>query len=363
MLRTLAKAAGATVFCLALAGCNTAGTPLATDEETASLGPARCPTGGIIGVGAAVQRTAFEEVVAAYTERCDERSSVTYNVIADEAALEAFVLAEADWIATDSPLDGAAREAATSRCSPHQLLTMPMIANPIALAYHLPGVDRLVLSSPLAGRIFSGEITTWDHPDIAALNPGVPLPGEQINVFARADPSGVTTQVSSWLAETGNWPAERVGRDWTGAGEKKSESSGIIQAVRATPHSIGYAEFSAARDNSVPVAWLDNGAGPVELTTTSAAQGLAEATVSGSGGELRITPKYAGSGPRSYPLVQVGYQTACSSGLEKGKAPLLRDFLGFVASEQQQSSLGELGLAPLPAAIQEEVTGTVGQIR
>jgi phosphate transport system substrate-binding protein len=358
----LARTALAAAACLALAGCNTANT-LPTDDETATLGPARCPSGMIVGAGSALHQTAFEEALAAYGERCDHRSSVQFNAVTSEEALRSFRQAEIDWIAADAPLADNARATAVARCGTHPLLTLPVVANPIVLTYHLPEVDRLVLTGPVAGRILDGTITTWNHPDITALNPGVRLPVAPIAVVGRADASGATELVSRYLVATGAWPAEQAGRNWTGAGEKKEQTAGVIQAVRATPNSIGYAEYSAAQNNGLPMVWLDNGAGPVEPSVESAGRALTEATMAGAGGDLTVTPEFTQTAAGSYPLVSVGYQITCSSGFARGKAPVLRDFFSFFVSEPQQQSLAELGLVPLPAAVTDRVTESIAGIR
>lgn len=359
---TLARIALAAVVCLAVAGCNTANTPLTSDEGNAALGPAQCPSGMIEGGGSALHRTAFEEVLAAYGERCAKRASVGFNAFPADAAPSAFAEAKLDWIATGAPLEGTARTTAAARCSPGALLTLPMLANPIVLTYHLPGIDRLVLTGAVAGHILDGTITTWDHPDIAAINPGVPLPAEQIVVVGRADASSTTEVVSRYLAAVGAWPQERVGADWAGAGEPKENTTGIMQAIRGTPNSIGYAELSAARNNGLSVAWLDSGAGPVEPTVASAGRTLAGAPVTGGDGELTVTPELTGATAGSYPLISIGYQVTCQAGLVQSKSPLVRDFLGFLVSEPQQQSLGELGLIPLPTELTEQVTDSVSEI-
>jgi len=40
------------------------------------------------------------------------------------------------------------------------------------------------------GKIFSGGITTWNDPAVAALNPGVTLPATKVRVIYRNDESG-----------------------------------------------------------------------------------------------------------------------------------------------------------------------------
>ena len=45
-----------------------------------------------------------------------------------------------------------------------------MVTGPIAIAYNVKGVDKLVLNAEVAAKIFDGKITTWNDPAIAALN-------------------------------------------------------------------------------------------------------------------------------------------------------------------------------------------------
>lgn len=362
MMGTLARTALVAVTCLALAGCNTANTPLSTDDETADLTPGRCPGGLISGAGSGLHRTAFEEVLAVYAERCNNKASVDFTAQPADAALASFAGEKTEWIAADAPLEGGARATVAKRCATNPVLTLPTLANPIVLPYHLQGVDRLVLTGPVAGRILDGTLTVWNDPEIAALNPGVPLPAEPIVVVGREDASGATEVVSRYLAAVGAWPQDRVGTTWAGAGEKKPDSTGVVQAIRATPNSIGYAELSAAQDNSLPAVWLDNGAGPVEPTVANAGRALSSAEVAGSGGDLTLTPKLTDTGADSYPLISVGYQITCQSGFEQGKGLLLRDFLGFLVSDQEQQSLGELGLIPLPPGITAQVTETISEM-
>ena len=53
-----------------------------------------------------------------------------------------------------------------------------MVTGPIAIAYNVKGVDKLVLTPEVAANIFNGKVTTWNDPAIAELNSGVTLPGD-----------------------------------------------------------------------------------------------------------------------------------------------------------------------------------------
>ena len=51
----------------------------------------------------------------------------------------------------------------------------------------------------MLAKIFSGAITKWNDPTLAALNPGVALPDTQITPIYRADSSGTTDNLQKYL--------------------------------------------------------------------------------------------------------------------------------------------------------------------
>ena len=74
-----------------------------------------------------------------------------------------------------------------------------MVTGPIAVAYKLNGVDKLILTPDVIAKIFLGQITTWNDPAIAKVNPGVTLPATAIKVFFRTDESGTTENFTKYL--------------------------------------------------------------------------------------------------------------------------------------------------------------------
>ena len=56
------------------------------------------------------------------------------------------------------------------------------------------------LDGALLADIFMGRVKTWNDPRIAALNPGVGLPGLAIKRVVRAEKSGTSDGFSRYLA-------------------------------------------------------------------------------------------------------------------------------------------------------------------
>ncbi len=84
-----------------------------------------------------------------------------------------------------------------------QFAYMPIVAGGTAFMYNLTvggqRVRNLRLSGATVAKIFTGQITTWDHQEIKADNPAIALPARKIVPVVRADGSGTTAQFTRWL--------------------------------------------------------------------------------------------------------------------------------------------------------------------
>lgn len=117
------------------------------------------------------------------------------------------------------------------------------------------GPNQLRLTGDVLGRIFAGQITQWDAPEIKALNPGLKLPAHAIRVVARADGSGTSYHFSDYLSRTSPaWKAKygvASHFDWP-AGTLAVKGSGeVAKTVQATEDSIGYIDFNYVLDNEL----------------------------------------------------------------------------------------------------------------
>ena len=71
--------------------------------------------------------------------------------------------------------------------------------------YNVHGLSanaHLKLNGKVLSAMYQGKITTWDAPQIKALNPGVNLPSEKIVTLHRSDSSGDTFLFSTYLSDS-----------------------------------------------------------------------------------------------------------------------------------------------------------------
>jgi phosphate transport system substrate-binding protein len=365
---TLTRFAAATLTitaALALAACGSdpqAATPPANDTSAGS----DCPSGTLTAEGSSAQKNAIEQVISDYQDKCDG-VTVDYNPSGSGSGIKQFNAGLVDFAGSDSALkseekDGVIEtDAAKKRCENNDAWNLPMVVGPIAVAYNVDGVDDITFDAKTLAGIFSGKITKWNDPAIAASNDGVTLPDAAIQVFFRNGESGTTENFTKYLqgsAGTSAWPDE-PGKTWTGVGSGKEGSDQVAAAVKATTNSITYVEWSYATDAEISVAKIDNGAGAVELSGDSAGLAVAAAKSAGSGNDLKLQLDYATKTKGAYPIVLVTYEIACSKGLPADKAALVKSFLAFYASEDEQKSLTDLGYAPLPDDVRTKVAAAV----
>jgi len=354
---------------LALSACGSDPEPSGSSSPEGSASTADCPQGTLNAEGSSAQKNAIEEVIAKYNQKCAD-VTVNYNPTGSGAGIKQFNASQVDFAGSDSSLKTEAKNggeseaaAAAKRCANNPAIDLPMVIGPVAIAYNVDGLDKLILDGPTAAKIFQGTVKTWNAPEIAKLNPGVTLPSAPISVFFRSDESGTTENFSSYLAAAGGgaWTGKPA-KKWTGTGAGKEKSAGVAEGVKSTKNSVTYVEWSYAVDNKLGTAQIDTGSGPVELSAESAGKALAAAKPAGTGSDLAMSLDYATKAPGAYPIILVTYEIACSKGLPAEKTALVKSFLSYFASTDGQASLTELNYAPLPEEIRTKVDAAIQSI-
>jgi len=322
-----------------------------------------CATGSLRSSGSTAQGKVMEQWIADYNATCGATINA-YGGGGSGKGIQDFIANQVDFAGSDSALNAdQAAQAQSQRCAGNPALNLPMVTGPIALAYNVSGVDSLVLTPEVVAGIFAGTVTTWNDPAIAALNPGVTLPATGIQAVHRAEDSGTTENFTKYLAAAApsawTFPPAKA---WAAPGGVAAQGSdGVSKQVKSTDGSIGYVEWGFAIDDGLNVAQIDNGGGAVELTAESAGKAVEAAQVVGTGKDLALKLDYATTTPGVYPLVLVTYEITCSTGNAADVAALVKSFLGYTATDGQ-ATLEELGAAPLPASIQEQVIASVESI-
>ena len=373
-LNSIGKAFGTTlsataIAALTLAGCgsdNNAGTAETTGTGTGTAS-ATGECGGkneVTAEGSTAQQNAIAVFNQVWGQVC-EGKNLSYNPTGSGAGREQFIAKQVDFAGSDSPLADEQIQQAADRCGGNPAWHLPLVFGPIAMAYNIEGVDKLVLNGDVLGRIFQGQVTKWNDPAIAGLNAGATLPDTVITPIYRSDSSGTTDNFQKYLtaAAPQSWTKGAGSEFQGGAGEGAQKSAGVVQAVQATPGSIGYVEKGFAEQAGVPFAQIDSGAGAVELTDESAGKAIDAAKFAAEGNDLPLdlNSLYGTKETGAYPLVLATYEIVCSKGYDAETAEAVKSFL-TVAASQGQEGLSEAGYIPLPDTFKERLVGSIDAI-
>lgn len=318
--------------------------------------------------GSSAQANAVTRFVTAYEAACPG-FTLNYTSSGSGAGVKEFIGGQTDLGGTDSPLNADKGEIAKAkeRCGGADAWNLPMVFGPIAITYNVPGIDSLVLDGPTAAKIFSGAVSSWDAPEIAALNSGKTLPAQPIVVIFRSDESGTTDNFQKYLSAASNGAWEKgAGKTFNGGtGEGAKGNEGTSAAIKGTPGSITYNEWSFAKNQGLSIAQIITSAGPdpVTLTVDSVGKSIAGVKIKGEGNDLVLDTSsfYMPTEAGAYPIVLGTYSVVCSKYPDADVAPAVKAFLS-VALGKGQEGLTDNGYIPVPDSFKAKLTAAVNAI-
>jgi phosphate transport system substrate-binding protein len=243
------------------------------------------------------------------------------------------------------------------------ILNIAMAISAQTVNYNLPNLNstNFRLDGPTLAGIYTGKIRTWDDRAIAALNPGVKLPHNDIIPIRRAEGSGdtfvltqyLTFSTESWennygFGDTVAWPAvpgelEAVGNE------------GMVDKIKQTPYSIGYVAVSFYADVAkagISTAALKSYSGEFLLPTPETIEAASASLGPRTTVDERITLVNA-PGANCYPLINYEYAIVSSNQPNPKVAATIRKFLlwAIATGETNQKYLEDEHFIPLPAHI------------
>jgi phosphate transport system substrate-binding protein len=205
--------------------------------------------------------------------------------------------------------------------------------------------------------IFLGNIKKWNDPAIAALNPGVSLPNQDIIVVHRSDGSGTTYIFTDYLSNVSpDWKA-KVGNatsvSWpVGLGGKGNDG---VAGSMGSDGTIGYLELAYAATNKIAIASLVNKSGKAIAATIDSTSSAMADFAGQMPASLHLSIVNA-PGAASYPIAGYTYflfYTDVSS--DCTKAQKLVQFANWALSSAGSKFATDLLYVPLPDAIHTQV--------
>ncbi len=185
--------------------------------------------------------------------------SVQYSGVGSGAGIAAITNHQVDFGASDAPMTPD-QQSACSDC-----VQIPWALSAMAIAYNVPGAPTHVnLDGATLSKIFLGQITNWNDPQIKALNKGASLPDLKITPVFRSDGSGSSYALTDYLSSvSGTWKS-KVGvstQPAFPAGQGAKGSAGVAGLISRTNGAIGYVDIAYAITNHIHFAAVRNRAG------------------------------------------------------------------------------------------------------
>ncbi|WP_201292729.1 phosphate ABC transporter substrate-binding protein PstS [Cellulomonas citrea] len=298
---------------------------------------------------------------------------VVYSGIGSSGGRKSFANFQDDFAISEIPYQGVdpiTKEEDASNI--RQYAYLPIVAGGTSFTYHVTQAGALMRDVRLSGetiaKIFTGQITNWNDPAIAADNNGRTFPDLTIRPVYRSDGSGTTAQFTTWLDKqypaiwrtlwsqgglTSNYPS-------FGKAIGANGSDQVMNTIAADSGNgtIGYVEYSYALNKGYPVVKVLNAAGYyVEPTAYNVAVALTKARIdmqdpsSLSYLTQILDDVYTNPDPRTYPLSSYSYMILPVGSVDRrmttAKRQTLVDFMTYGLCTGQGQA-GPYGYSPLP---------------
>ena len=343
-----------------ITACSNERTNGGSPPNTDAAAPPQHDQSTLTGAGATFPYPIYSKWFSEYAATTGTR--INYQSIGSGGGIRQLSEQTVDLGASDAPMTDA--EMAKAKGGP--ILHFPTVLGAVVVTYDVPGVNTsLHLSGQVIADIFAGRVQKWNAAAIAALNPGITLPADDILVVHRSDGSGTTYIFTSYLSAVSPTWKSGVGTGkevaWpTGLGAKGNE--GVAGQVKQTPGSIGYVELAYAKQNNLPAAAIRNSAGhfvePSIESITAAAAGITD-TVSGNT-DYRLSIVNA-PGANAYPISSMTWLLVYKKQPDANKGRELVAFLKWAYAKGYKDA-ASLDYAPLPEKMRTALIARVRSI-
>jgi phosphate transport system substrate-binding protein len=274
-------------------------------------------------------------------------NGLNYQSVGSGAGIKLIKAKTVDFGASDMPLPAAELNQAG-------LFQFPAIMGGVVTVVNLEGIapGQLKLTGPVIADIYLGKVTKWNAAEIAALNPGVKLPAEDITVVHRADSSGTSFLFTDFLSKTSADFKSKIGAGtavkWaTGVGGKGND--GVAANVQRIKGAIGYVEWAYAKKNRMSHTQLKNRDGvflqPDDANFKAAAANADWAKAPGMAVLLTDQP-----GKAAWPITGVSYILVYKQQADAAKGREVLKFFDY-AFKSGGAAATELDYVPLPDSV------------
>jgi phosphate transport system substrate-binding protein len=353
--------AGLAICAVALAACSSSSSS-STSSTSASSGSASSSSssaqlsGTLNGSGSTFQ-TVYQQAAISAFKSVQPNMTVNYGSGGSGKGRTDLASGVTNYAGSDSPIPAAE----VPNFKGKTVLYFPVFLGPITVSYNLSGVSSLKLDATVLAEIFSGKITKWNDPAIAALNSGTSLPSTPITIAVRSDSSGTTQNFSLYL-QTAAASAWTLGSSstikWPATARAGNGNPGVAQIIKSTPGAIGYVDYADAKASGLTFASIKNSSGSYIVPSPSSASAAGNGITVASNLTFHAVDS---PNPQAYPITYQSWVLVYATQPNANDAAMLKAYIGYLIGAGQ-SLLGNLGYAPLPSSLQSQAQAQLSQI-
>ncbi|KAL7518311.1 hypothetical protein ACHAWX_003156 [Stephanocyclus meneghinianus] len=231
-----------------------------------------------------------------------------------------------DWGSGDIPIDS--EDITTWNNQGIEFVQLPFVLSAVSFFHSIPGVPNgkggLNMTACLLARVFDGDIKTWDHEDIVAINPSLEVPKEYpIYVGRRVLGSSSTYSITNYLYaqcpsnldnEKG-WPVDKVGSEieWDESTHECDGSGPMTDCLLENEGAIGYIDSAHGHEEDLLEIALSNADGVFLTAKDAGVEGIQAAAAdlsnapASADGDFSSLAFYNKPGPNTWPITLVSY--------------------------------------------------------
>lgn len=310
----------------------------------------------ISGAGSSAAAPVYKIWADAYRKNGGE--SITYDSVGSGAGMARIRQHQVDFGASDVI-------ASRAELSRDGLIMFPTVISGVVPVVNLPKlIAPIKLSGEVLARIFLGEITQWDAPEIAILNPKLGLPSLAIQVICRSDSSGTTYHFSDYLTKVSPAWKTRFGvankHEWPPSFIAVNGSNEVSKTVRNKLGAIGYVDYNYVVDDGLTGVLMRNAAGKFVTASPDAFRGAVIKSRWFSSGDFSETLTNL-AGDSTWPITMGTYAAVQKSASDTQRSARTLRFFVWAFSHQFLLA-GQAKFVPLPDKVQAKVFREISSV-
>ena len=301
----------------------------------------------VTGAGASFPAPVYFKWAEQYKK--ETNNQLNYASMGSSGGIKQINSKTVDFGATDDPVK-------PDKLAKKNQLQFPAVMGAVVIIVNLDNVksNEITLDGRTLGNIFAGKITKWNASEIKKLNPSVNLPDAAITIVHRSDGSGTTAVFTDYLVRVSDNFRSTIGQgktvSWQGNAVGGKGNAGVSAMVKQVAGSIGYVEYSYAKQNNLTVTKLVNKNGKAiapSIEAFKAAASNADWNVPGMAVNLNNQV-----GDNAWPITAATFIIVYDDKSESSKKTV--EFFKWAFEKGDQSAV-ELDYVPLPDEVKQQI--------